>query len=102
MAQVGGALTIIGTGFGQEVEAVRVMVGGRECRDPELCHLVCRPCGEGGRCNVDEICIVDGLNNQKVCGCRRAMCSKKSLGGVGSNQSPGCAFLDLHGRDWIG
>lgn len=81
VAQVGGVLTVVGTGFGQEVEAVRVMVGGRECRDPELCHLVCRPCGEGGRCDVDEICIEDGQNNKKVCGCRCALCSTKSWWG---------------------
>lgn len=66
VARVGEALMVVGTGFGEEVNAVRVMVGGRDCRDPELCHLVCRPCGDDDRCEFDEICMEDGLSKEKV------------------------------------
>ncbi|CAM9761432.1 unnamed protein product, partial [Scytosiphon promiscuus] len=67
MVTAGEALMLVGTGFGEAVEDVRVMVGGRDCRDPELCHLVCRPCGDEDRCEFDEMCMEDGLSKEKVC-----------------------------------
>lgn len=66
VARAGEALMLVGTGFGEAVEDVRVMVGGRDCRDPELCHLVCRPCGDEDRCGFDEMCMEDGLSKEKV------------------------------------
>lgn len=67
VATAGGALMLLGEGFGQEVADVRVMVGGRDCRDPELCNRVCRPCGEDGRCDFNEMCVKEGLSKEKVC-----------------------------------
>ncbi|CAM9597354.1 unnamed protein product, partial [Ectocarpus sp. 13 AM-2016] len=67
MVKAGEALIVVGSGFGEAVSDVRVMVGGRDCRDPELCHLVCRPCGEEDRCEFDEMCMEDGLSKEKVC-----------------------------------
>lgn len=66
VAEAGEALMLTGAGFGEKVEDVRVMVGGRDCRDPELCHLVCRPCGDEDRCEFDEMCMEDGLSKEKV------------------------------------
>lgn len=66
VARAGEALMVVGTGFGEAVADVRVMVGGRDCRDPELCHLVCRPCGDEDRCEFDEMCMEDGLSKEKV------------------------------------
>ncbi|CAN0359992.1 unnamed protein product, partial [Laminaria digitata] len=67
VASAGGALVLVGEGFGEDVADVRVMVGGRDCRDPELCHRVCRPCGEDDRCDFDEMCMEDNLSKGKVC-----------------------------------
>lgn len=67
VARAGEALMLVGTGFGEAVGDVRVMVGGRDCRDPELCHLVCRQCGDEDRCGFDEMCMEDGLSKEKVC-----------------------------------
>lgn len=66
VVKAGEALMVVGSGFGEAVSDVRVMVGGRDCRDPELCHLVCRPCGEEDRCEFDEMCMEDGLSKEKV------------------------------------
>lgn len=66
VAKAGEALMVVGTGFGQAVGDVRVMVGGRDCRDPELCHLVCRLCGDEDKCEFDEMCMEDGLSKVKV------------------------------------
>lgn len=66
VAKAGEALMLVGTGFGEAVDDVRVMVGGRDCRDPELCHLVCRPCGDEDKCKFDEMCMDDGLSKVKV------------------------------------
>lgn len=66
VVKAGEALMVVGSGFGEAVSDVRVMVGGRNCRDPELCHLVCRPCGDEDRCEFDEMCMEDGLSKEKV------------------------------------
>lgn len=69
----GEPVTLVGSGFGLDTEAVRVMIGGRECRDPELCHRTCRPCDDDHPCDFDEICIKEGMSKdtQKVGGDRR-------------------------------
>lgn len=67
VAKSGEALTLIGSGFGEDRAVVRVMVGGRECRDPELCHRVCRPCDDKHPCDFDEMCMQDDLSKNKVC-----------------------------------
>lgn len=66
LARAGDALMLVGSGFGEDPSAVRVMLGGRECRDPALCNRVCRPCGEEDRCDFDEMCMEDGFSKDKV------------------------------------
>lgn len=60
VARSGERVTLVGSGFGMDEEAVRVMIGGRECGDPELCHRVCRPCDDEHPCDFDEMCAEDG------------------------------------------
>ncbi|CAN0061334.1 unnamed protein product, partial [Choristocarpus tenellus] len=62
----GERLTLVGSNFGTDRKLSRVMVGGRECMNPELCNRVCRPCSEDQRCDFDEMCVEDGISKAKV------------------------------------
>lgn len=68
VAQSGKAIMLVGSGFGMDNEAVRIMIGGRECRDPELCHRNCRPCDDEHPCDFDEMCADEEMSkdNKKV------------------------------------
>ncbi|CAM9875892.1 unnamed protein product, partial [Discosporangium mesarthrocarpum] len=67
LTRPGQRLMLTGSNFGEDRSLVRVMVGGRECQDPDLCHRVCRPCSDDHRCDFDEMCVEDGLSKEKVC-----------------------------------
>jgi hypothetical protein len=50
-------LVVRGIGFGNDNDAVNMVVGNRTCNNLELCSKVCQPCDQN-HCSHDSVCIM--------------------------------------------